>query len=100
MTDDYYEKQLRIEQAARRMVVEQLLNQLIIEVHEHRDQMKETDTWHNEHKEKLIDHIEDLNRYAKRLEREILEAKGSVETTDCPFLDYEEMKPKRVVAYL
>ena len=53
MTEDYYERQLDIESAATRMVVEQLLNHMILEVHEHRDQMKENNQFHEEEKDEI-----------------------------------------------
>lgn len=99
MSEDYHEKQLKIEQRARLIITEQLINQMMTETHEHRDQMNETDSWHNEQKEKLCDHIEDLQRYIKKLEEKIVEANGVVETTDCPYLDISEMKPVRILAY-
>lgn len=97
MSEDFYEKELRSEQHARQVITESLLHHMIIEVHEHRDQMTETEQWHLGHKEKLVDHIEDLYGHIKKLEEEIIEAEGVVETTDCPRLDISEMKPQRVV---
>jgi riboflavin synthase len=99
MTEDYYERQLDIERAATRMVVEQLLNHMILEVHEHRDQMKENNQFHEEEKERLCDHIEDLRCYIKKLEEQVVDAGGVVETTGQPYLDIGEIKPIRVVAY-
>ena len=97
--EEYYEQELRAERQARKIVVDQLTNNLILEVHEHSDQMKELDTHHNEEKEKMADYIDDLHRYIEKLETQIVESKGTVDTTDKPYLDISEMRPQRVVAY-
>ena len=97
--EEYYEQELRAERQARKIVVDQLTNNLILEVHEHSDQMKELDTHYNEEKEKMADHIDDLRRYIEKLETQIVEKEGTVDTTNKPRLDISEMRPQRVVAY-
>ena len=97
--EEYYEQELRAERQARKIAVDQLTTKLIIEVHEHRDQMDEVDAHHKEEKEKMADYIDDLHRYIEKLETQIVESKGTVDTTDKPYLDISEMRPQRVVAY-
>ena len=97
MTDDYYESELAIEREAKRVIVDQLLQQMISAVHEHRDTIEELEQLYKSEAEKMTDHIDDLYCYIKKLEEKVVEAKGVVETTDCPRLDISEMKPERVV---
>jgi len=97
--EEYYEQELRAERYARKMVVDQLTSTMILEVHEHRDQMNEVDLNHNEEKEKMADHIDDLHRHIEKLEAQIIESVGTVDTTDKPRLDISEMRPRRIVAY-
>ena len=99
MSDNYYENELAVEREAKRVIVDQLLHQITMQVHEHRDNMEELEHHYKEEQEKLTDHIEDLYRYIKKLEEKVVEADGVVETTDCPHLDISDMKPERVVAY-
>ena len=97
--EEYYEQELRAERRARKIVVDQLTSNLLLEVHEHRDQMNEVDLNHNEEKEKMADYIDDLHRHIEKLEAQIIESVGTVDTTDKPRLDISEMRPRRVVAY-
>ena len=97
--EEYYEQELRAERRARKIVVDQLTSTMILEVHEHRDQMNEVDLNHNEEKEKMADYIDDLHRHIEKLEAKIIESVGTVDTTDKPRLDISEMRPRRVVAY-
>jgi hypothetical protein len=99
MTEDYYERQLDIEREANRIIVEKLLHHMILEVHEHSDQINELNQFHEEEKEKLCDYIDDLIRYMKKLEEQVVDAGGVVETTGQPYLDISKIKPIRVVAY-
>ena len=97
--EEYYERELRAERYARKMVVDQLTSTMILEVHEHRDQMNEVDLNHNQEKEKMADYIDDLHRHIEKLEEQIIQSEGTVDTTDKPRLDISEMRPRRVVAY-
>ena len=80
-------------------MADELLQFIVTREHEHRDQMDELDLFHNQEKEKMADHIEDLERHIKKLEAKIIEKDGVVDTTDAPRLDISEMKPIRIVAY-
>ena len=97
--EDYYKQELKIEREARRIVTDTLLNNMSLELHEHRDQIKELDAFHNEEKEKMADHIDDLRRYIQTLVEQVV-AKGEVvDTTNEPRLDISDMRPTRIVAY-
>lgn len=97
--EDYYEAELKIERRARRIVTELLLHNLTMEIHERIDQVGDTDSFHKEEKEKMADHIDDLRRYIKNLEEQIVGNGGVVDTTNEPRLDISDMRPVRIVAY-
>jgi hypothetical protein len=97
--EDYYEQELRTERRARRIVTELLLHNFALELHEHRDQMNETDAHHNAEKEKMADHIDDLRRYIKELVEQVVSKGEVVDTSNEPRLDISEMRPTRIVAY-
>ena len=100
MDDDaYYEQELRIERRARRIVTELLLHNMNLELHEHRDQMNETDAHHNEEKEQMANHIDDLRNYIKELTEQVVSKGEVVDTSNEPRLDISEMRPTRIVAY-
>jgi len=79
--------------------IDQLLGFICLREHEHRDQLEEWRLHYNQQLEKCIDHIEDLEFYIAKLEKQIVENKGTVETTNKPRLNTSDMKPIRVVAY-
>jgi len=79
--------------------IDQLLGFICLREHEHRDQLEEWRLHYNQHLEKCIDHIEDLRDYIDKLQKQIVDNKGTVDTTNEPRLDTSDMKPVRVVAY-
>ena len=97
--EDYFEMELRIERRARRIVTELLLHNMHVELHEHRDQMNETDAHHNEEKEQMANHIDDLRNYIKELIEQVVSKGEVVDTSNEPRLDIEEMRPTRIKAW-
>jgi hypothetical protein len=90
---------IRSEKEMSKATIDQLLQFICLREHEHRDSYDECVQHYNEQLEKCIDHIDDLERYIKKLEAQIVDKKGGVETTNKPCLDTSDMKPVRVVAY-
>ena len=81
-------------------VIAQLVDLIITNEHEQRDRYEESHYQHNEQKERMYDYINDLRRYIEKLEAEIIEKNGVLETTGKPHhVKLDDCKPQRIVAY-